>query len=94
MDKQCHPKALARTSRNPGCIKNAQPHWGLGLFRLEVTRDEMLRGKGLKRKGRYNVVHTTSNKVLGSTDDITLAMAYKVRGEARALYLEVEDNGP
>jgi hypothetical protein len=53
----------------------------------------MLRGKGLKRTGRYDVVCTTSQKVLGSTDDITLAMAYKVRGEARALYLEVVDNG-
>lgn len=89
---QCHPVALTKTPRHPGCLKNAQPHWGLGMYGLDVTREEMLCGEGLDLRGRYSLVHKATGDVLGLTDDITLAMAYKVRAAARALYLEVVDN--
>lgn len=92
IELQCHPKALSRTSRNPGCIRGGSPHWGLGYSGLDITREQILRGYGLRRKGRFDVVRTTSGTVLGRTDDVTLAMAYKVRAAYRALYLEVVDN--
>jgi hypothetical protein len=92
MHLQCHPKALTKTPRNPGCIKNHEPHWGLGRFGLTQTREEMLAGEGLDLTGRFSIVHTATGDVLGLTDDVTLAMAFKVRGEQRALYLEVVDN--
>lgn len=92
MHLQCHPKALTPTPRNPGCFKGGSPHWGLGHYTMEWTREEMLCGEGLDLRGRYSLVHEATGDVLGLTDDIIYAMAYKVRGEARALYLEVVDN--
>lgn len=89
MDKQCHPKALTRTPRHPECYART-PQWGLSLQLEHLTRDDLLRGKGLKRAGRFELRTT---KLLGRTDDITYAMAYQIRARARYITLEVIDNG-
>jgi hypothetical protein len=93
MHLQCHPKALAPTPTNPGCFKGGQPHWGLGLFSLDLTREQLRAGVGLSQEPkRFSLFHTADNVVLGHTDDVTFAMAYMVRANARHLYLEVIEN--
>lgn len=89
MHQQCHPKALTRTTRSPGCIKSFTPQWGLSLQLQHITRDDMLHGKGLQRKGRFELRY--SDKLLGRTDDITYAMAYQIHAKSRYLTLEVLD---
>jgi hypothetical protein len=59
--------------------------------------DELINGRGLEQRGRYELKSVNLgmlNKVLGYTDDVNHAMAFKSGAERIGLIVEVLDGGP
>lgn len=67
------------------------PYGGqLAHFRLWHYSD-FVRGKGLYKSGRY-LVYTKSEKLLGATDDIKFALAWRTAAALRKVIVTVEDS--
>jgi hypothetical protein len=88
---QCHPKALAPTPVNPGCMTYKNRAWGRAL-NLVYTSSEIMAGKGLKRKARFALVWVQGLKQLGCLADALDAMAYARHAATKRITLEVIDN--
>jgi hypothetical protein len=86
---QCHPKALSPTSRNPDCFTYV-PQDGLShQMAMLFTRNDFLRGLGLSKEGKYSLIHIRFDRIVGYTDDITLAIAFRDAAKRQAIYFDV-----